>query len=101
MNALTHDIITITNDGPLIERTLVSLQTLLMGYAAGLTLAGIFTTLAVSTRVAHRPSWVMLSPRKASRGEAAFTWKERASPARRLRRKWILRAMILVLKMGR
>jgi sulfonate transport system permease protein len=37
--------------GPLIERTLVSLQTLLMGYAAGLTLAGIFTTLAVSTRV--------------------------------------------------
>lgn len=38
-------------NGPLIERTLVSLQTLLMGYAAGLTLAGIFTTLAVSTRV--------------------------------------------------
>jgi NitT/TauT family transport system permease protein len=37
--------------GPLIERTLVSLQTLLMGYAAGLALAGIFTTLAVSTRV--------------------------------------------------
>jgi NitT/TauT family transport system permease protein len=36
--------------GPLIERTLVSLQTLLMGYAAGLALAGIFTTLAVSTR---------------------------------------------------
>ena len=38
-------------NGPLIERTLVSLQTLLMGYAAGLTLAAIFTTLAVSTRV--------------------------------------------------
>ena len=37
--------------GPLIERMLVSLQTLLMGYAAGLALAGIFTTLAVSTRV--------------------------------------------------
>jgi NitT/TauT family transport system permease protein len=37
--------------GPLIERTLVSLQTLLMGYTAGLLLAGIFTTLAVSTRV--------------------------------------------------
>jgi NitT/TauT family transport system permease protein len=38
-------------NGPLIERTLTSLQTLLMGYAAGLALAGIFTTLAVSTRV--------------------------------------------------
>jgi len=37
--------------GPLIERTLTSLQTLLMGYAAGLALAGLFTTLAVSTRV--------------------------------------------------
>jgi len=37
--------------GPLIERMLVSLQTLLTGYAAGLALAGIFTTLAVSTRV--------------------------------------------------
>ena len=37
--------------GPLIERTLVSMQTLLMGYVAGLALAGIFTTLAVSTRV--------------------------------------------------
>src|SRR3954465_7001147 len=37
--------------GPLIERTLVSMQTLLMGYGAGLALAGIFTTLAVSTRV--------------------------------------------------
>jgi NitT/TauT family transport system permease protein len=37
--------------GPLIERTLTSMQTLLMGYGAGLALAGIFTTLAVSTRV--------------------------------------------------
>src|SRR6185312_17236275 len=37
--------------GPLIERMMVSLQTLLIGYAAGLTIAGIFTTLAVSTRV--------------------------------------------------
>jgi NitT/TauT family transport system permease protein len=37
--------------GPLIERTLTSLQILLMGYAIGLALAGIFTTLAVSTRI--------------------------------------------------
>jgi NitT/TauT family transport system permease protein len=37
--------------GPLIERTLTSLRILLMGYAAGLALAAIFTTLAVSTRV--------------------------------------------------
>jgi sulfonate transport system permease protein len=37
--------------GPLIERTLTSLQILLTGYACGLALAGIFTTLAVSTRV--------------------------------------------------
>ena len=37
--------------GPLIERMMVSLQTLLIGYAAGLTIAGVFTTLAVSTRV--------------------------------------------------
>jgi NitT/TauT family transport system permease protein len=37
--------------GPLIERTLTSVRILLMGYAAGLTLAAIFTTLAVSTRV--------------------------------------------------
>jgi len=36
--------------GPLIERMLVSLQTLLVGYGAGLLLAGVFTTLAVSTR---------------------------------------------------
>ena len=38
-------------NGPLIERTLTSLQILLMGYAAGLALAGNFTTLAVSTRL--------------------------------------------------
>ena len=37
--------------GPLVERTLTSLQILLTGYAAGLALAGIFTTLAVSTRL--------------------------------------------------
>jgi NitT/TauT family transport system permease protein len=38
-------------DGPLIERTLTSLQVLLVGYAIGLSLAGLFTTFAVSTRV--------------------------------------------------
>jgi NitT/TauT family transport system permease protein len=38
-------------NGPLIERMIVSLQTLLTGYALGLALAGIFTTLAVSTRI--------------------------------------------------
>jgi len=38
-------------DGPLIERTLTSLQVLFMGYAIGLSLAGLFTTFAVSTRV--------------------------------------------------
>jgi NitT/TauT family transport system permease protein len=38
-------------NGPLIQRTLTSLQILLMGYAAGLALAGIFTTLAITTRV--------------------------------------------------
>jgi sulfonate transport system permease protein len=37
--------------GPLIERTLTSIQVLLMGYGIGLALAGVFTTLAVSTRV--------------------------------------------------
>lgn len=40
-----------TVHGPLIDRTLTSLQVLLMGYAAGLALAAIFTTIAVSTRV--------------------------------------------------
>ncbi len=38
-------------NGPLIQRTLTSLQILLTGYAIGLTVAGVFTTLAVSTRV--------------------------------------------------
>ncbi|HEY0440390.1 MAG TPA: ABC transporter permease subunit [Xanthobacteraceae bacterium] len=37
--------------GPLIDRTLTSLQVLLMGYGAGLALAAIFTTVAVSTRI--------------------------------------------------
>src|SRR5262245_29477367 len=37
--------------GPLIDRTLTSLSVLGMGYAAGLALAAIFTTIAVSTRV--------------------------------------------------
>jgi NitT/TauT family transport system permease protein len=37
--------------GPLIERTATSLQILLIGYAIGLALAGLFTTFAVSTRV--------------------------------------------------
>ncbi len=35
----------------LVERTTTSLQVLLMGYGAGLALAAIFTTLAVSTRI--------------------------------------------------
>jgi len=38
-------------NGPLVQRTLTSLQILLMGYALGLTIAGIFTTLAITTRV--------------------------------------------------
>jgi len=37
--------------GVLIDRTLTSLRILGMGYAVGLLLAGVFTTLAVSTRV--------------------------------------------------
>jgi NitT/TauT family transport system permease protein len=37
-------------NGPLIERTLTSLQVLGMGYGIGLAVAAIFTTLAVSTR---------------------------------------------------
>jgi NitT/TauT family transport system permease protein len=40
-----------TVNGPLIARTVTSLQVLLVGYAIGLTLAGLFTTFAVSTRV--------------------------------------------------
>jgi NitT/TauT family transport system permease protein len=38
-------------NGPLLQRTFTSLQILLMGYAAGLAIAGIFTTLAITTRV--------------------------------------------------
>jgi NitT/TauT family transport system permease protein len=37
--------------GPLIERTITSLTVLAMGYAIGLTVAAIFTTIAVSTRI--------------------------------------------------
>ena len=37
--------------GPLIDRTMTSLTVLGMGYAAGLSLAALFTTIAVSTRV--------------------------------------------------
>jgi NitT/TauT family transport system permease protein len=37
--------------GPLIERTLTSLQVLAAGYALGLAIAAVFTTVAVSTRV--------------------------------------------------
>lgn len=37
--------------GPLIERTLTTIRVLLMGYAAGIALAAVFTTLAVSTRL--------------------------------------------------
>jgi NitT/TauT family transport system permease protein len=37
--------------GPLIERTLTSIQVLLLGYACGIGLAAVFTTLAVSTRI--------------------------------------------------
>ncbi len=37
--------------GPLIERTLTTIRVLLMGYVAGIALAAVFTTLAVSTRI--------------------------------------------------
>jgi NitT/TauT family transport system permease protein len=37
--------------GPLVDRTLTSLSVLGMGYASGLALAALFTTIAVSTRV--------------------------------------------------
>jgi NitT/TauT family transport system permease protein len=40
-------------NGPLLKRTMSSLQVLLVGYAAGLALAGILTTVAVSTRVGN------------------------------------------------
>ena len=38
-------------DGPLISRTFTSLQVLVLGYGAGLALAAVFTTLAVSSRI--------------------------------------------------
>ena len=40
-----------TVNGPLIDRTLTSIQVLVLGYAAGIALAAVFTTLAVSTRI--------------------------------------------------
>lgn len=40
-----------TVHGPLLDRVFTSIKVLLMGYAAGLLLAAIFTTVAVSTRV--------------------------------------------------
>lgn len=40
-----------TVHGPLLERTLTSLRVLLTGYALGLFIAGVFTTIAVSTRI--------------------------------------------------
>jgi NitT/TauT family transport system permease protein len=42
-----HDLV----DGPLISRTFTSLQVLVLGYGAGLALAAVFTTLAVSSRI--------------------------------------------------
>ena len=46
------------------------------------------TRSADSTRVAQRPSKVILSPRMATRGELAWAWSDRTSAAKRLRRKW-------------
>lgn len=40
-----------TMHGPLLDRVFTSIRTLLMGYAAGLLLAAVFTTVAVSTRI--------------------------------------------------
>lgn len=40
-----------TVHGPLLERTLTSLRVLLTGYALGLFIAAVFTTIAVSTRI--------------------------------------------------
>jgi NitT/TauT family transport system permease protein len=37
--------------GPLLSRTLTTIQVLLIGYACGLALAAVFTTIAVSTRI--------------------------------------------------
>jgi NitT/TauT family transport system permease protein len=38
-------------EGPLLDRTWTSIRVLLLGYGAGIALAGVFTTVAVSTRV--------------------------------------------------
>ncbi len=38
-------------DGPLVDRTLTTIKVLLLGYAAGIGLAAVFTTIAVSTRI--------------------------------------------------
>ncbi len=40
-----------TAHGPLLDRTLTSIRTLVIGYACGIALAAVFTTLAVSTQV--------------------------------------------------
>ncbi|HEX2116908.1 MAG TPA: ABC transporter permease subunit [Alphaproteobacteria bacterium] len=40
-----------TTRGPLLDRVFTSIKVLLMGYAAGLLLAAVFTTVAVSTRI--------------------------------------------------
>jgi NitT/TauT family transport system permease protein len=40
-----------TTVGPLLDRVFTSIRVLLMGYAAGLALAAVFTTVAVSTRI--------------------------------------------------
>lgn len=40
-----------TVHGPLLDRTLTSIKVLVLGYAAGVALAAVFTTLAVSTRI--------------------------------------------------
>jgi NitT/TauT family transport system permease protein len=40
-----------TTQGPLLDRVFTSIKVLLMGYGAGLALAAVFTTVAVSTRI--------------------------------------------------
>ena len=40
-----------TTRGPLVDRVLTSLKVLSMGYAAGIALAAVFTTIAVTTRI--------------------------------------------------
>ena len=37
--------------GPLVDRTLTTIKVLLLGYAAGIAIAAVFTTIAVSTRI--------------------------------------------------